>query len=322
MTALTTARRLAGTGGLAEGLRRRGVYVALVLLVLVNLVLTDHFAGSVAVTTILAQAAPVVLISLGMALAIGTRGVDLSVGSVMAFGSAVVALYLGYGAVPAVVAALVLTGVLGLVNGALVAFLEINPLIASLGLLVGVRGLAEVLTGGFTTPLPQPLFTFLGHGTVGPVPVAAVVAGAVAVVIGVVVARTTFGRHIVFIGGNRAASAICGVPIRRTLLAVYALSGVLAGLAGVLASTRIEVTDPANIGLNYELDAVAAVVVGGTPLSGGRVTVAGTVAGALLLQVLDATFVMNDIRYTYAQILKAAIIVLAVFLQRRRESPA
>jgi ribose/xylose/arabinose/galactoside ABC-type transport system permease subunit len=169
--------------------------------------------------------------------------------------------------------------------------------------------------------ISDPGFLALWRATVFGVPMPVVVAAVVAVLVGLLVRRTTFGRYVLAVGGNRTASYLSGQPVRIVLVAVYAISGLLAGLAGTLATARLAAGDPATIGLLIELDAIAAVVIGGTPLSGGRMNVGGTVAGAILMLVISATFVMNNINPIYAQMLKAAIIVLAVYIQQgRRES--
>ncbi|MEX3630566.1 MAG: hypothetical protein VB138_15140 [Burkholderia sp.] len=143
------------------------------------------------------------------------------------------------------------------------------------------------------------------------------IALALAVPVMLVVQRTTFGRYAVLIGASRAAAYLDGIPVRRTLFLVYAASGALAGLAGVFASARLGASDPNYVGVNFELDAIATSVIGGTPLSGGRISIVGTVFGVLLLQVLDASFIMNNVSFTYAQILKAVFIVVALYLQRQ-----
>ena len=135
---------------------------------------------------------------------------------------------------------------------------------------------------------------------------------------GLLVSRTTFGRRLVAIGDNRAASALAGLPVRRVLVGVYAISGVLAAFAGVLAAARLGEGDPANTGLLFELSAITAVVVSGTPLSGGQVRVLGTVAGALLMQLLRATLIKNDLPDSVAQMVQAAIIIVAVYVARER----
>ena len=307
-------------GTVVSWLRDRGVYVALLLLVLFNLVFTTNFATSGTVLGLLSQATPVLLVSLGLALVIGTGGIDLSVGAVMAIAAAVVPLYLGYGWPVAVLVALLFCALAGLLNGFLVAYVGMQPIVATLALFVGGRGFAQVLVNGQLQTIGDGGFLALWRAAPLGIPLPVIIAAVVAVVVGIVVKRTTFGRYLLAVGGNRTASYLSGQPVRGVLLAVYAISGVLAGLAGTLATARLGAGDPSQIGLLIELDAIAAVVIGGTPLSGGKVNVAGTVAGALLMLVISATFVMNNLPPTYAQIFKAVIIVAAVYvLQGRRK---
>ncbi len=298
-------------------LRENSVYFALALLVLFNLVFTPGFKNPFAARSLLFEAAPIVLIALGQNLAIATRGIDLSVGSVMALASASLAVFLPYGTGTAMCAALVIGTVSGLCNGMLVALLAIDPLISSLALLVAARGLAQALLGGSRVNLPPAdAFDLLGAGAFGPLPIVMLIALALAGVIAFVVRRTTFGRYAILVGASRSAAFLAGIPVRRTLFFVYAASGTLAGLAGLFASARLGAADPNYVGVNFELDAIAASVIGGTPLSGGRISIVGTVFGVLLLQVLDASFIMNNVSFTYAQILKAVFIVIALYLQR------
>jgi galactofuranose transport system permease protein len=284
-------------------LRDQGVYVALVLLVLFNLVFTTNFATSGTILGLLSQATPVLLVSLGLALVIGTGGIDLSVGAIMAIASAVVPLYLGYSWPVAVLVALLFCGLAGLLNGFLVAYVGMQPIVATLALFVGGRGFAQVLVDGQLQTISNGSFLSLWRAAPLGIPLPVIIAAVMAVLVGLVVKRTTFGRYVLAVGGNRTASY---------------LSGLFAGIAGTLATARLAAGDPSQIGLLIELDAIAAVVIGGTPLTGGRVSIAGTVAGALLMLVISATFVMNNLPPTYAQILKAAIIVLAVYIQQGR----
>jgi ribose transport system permease protein len=302
-------------------LRNNGVYVALALLVLFNLFFTTNFATAGTILGLLSQATFVLLVALGLTLVIGTGGIDLSVGAIMAIASAVIPLYLGYTWPVAVLVALIFCVLAGMLNGFLVAYVGMQPIVATLALFVGGRGFAQVLVNGQLQTIGDPGFLALWRATVFGVPMPVVVAAVVAVLVGLLVRRTTFGRYVLAVGGNRTASYLSGHPVRAVLVAVYAISGLLAGLAGTLATARLAAGDPATIGLLIELDAIAAVVIGGTPLSGGRMNVGGTVAGAILMLVISATFVMNNINPIYAQILKAAIIVLAVYIQQgRRES--
>jgi galactofuranose transport system permease protein len=321
MARTATAGTESGGSTILVRLRKNGVYVALALLVLFNLFFTTNFATAGTILSLLSQATFVLLVALGLTLVIGTGGIDLSVGAIMAIASAVVPLYLGYTWPVAVLVALIFCVLAGMLNGFLVAYVGMQPIVATLALFVGGRGFAQVLVNGQLQTISDPGFLALWRATVFGIPMPVVVAAVVAILVGVLVRRTTFGRYVLAVGGNRTASYLSGHPVRVVLVAVYAISGLLAGLAGTLATARLAAGDPATIGLLIELDAIAAVVIGGTPLSGGRMNVGGTVAGAILMLVISATFVMNNINPIYAQILKAAIIVLAVYIQQgRREA--
>lgn len=301
-----------------EWLCEHSVYVAFAALVIFNLAVTPGFSNPLAARSLLFEAAPVILIALGQNLAIATRGIDLSVGSVMALSSATIAVFLDYGTGVAIVAAISIGLIAGIFNGALVSMLRIDPLISGLALLVAARGLAQAMLGGSRVNLPpSDAFDLLGTGAVGPMPIVILIGIALALLIALIVRRTTFGRYTILIGASRDAAYLAGVPVRRTLFLVYAASGILAGFAGLIASARLGASDPNYVGVNFELDAIAASVIGGTPLSGGRISIVGTVFGVLLLQVLDASFIMNNISFTYAEILKAVFIVVALYLQRQ-----
>jgi ribose/xylose/arabinose/galactoside ABC-type transport system permease subunit len=299
-------------------LRDNGVYVAIVVLVVYNLAFTENFATLANLNTQLVQVAPVLIVALGMALVIGTEGVDLSVGSVMAIAAAILPLYLGYGLFPAIALALVAGALCGMANGTLVAVVGIQPIVATLALLVGGRGLALVFADGQLKDIRNPEMLELGAGKALGIPYIVLIAALLSVLVWLLVRYTTFGRQLVAIGGNRSASGLAGLPVRRVLMLTYVLSGVLAAIAGVLATARLTASDPSAIGNLFELSAITAVVVGGTPLSGGRVRILGTVAGAVLMQLIAATLIKHDLPDSTAQIVQAAIIVVAVYLQRSR----
>ncbi|GAB3934418.1 ABC transporter permease [Micromonospora vulcania] len=297
-----------------------GVYAAVLVLLLFNAAFTDNFLQVANLRTQLVQVAPVLIVALGMALVIGSEGIDLSVGSVMALAAAVLPLYLGFGVWPAVGMALLVGAVAGVVNGTLVAVVGLQPIVATLALLVAGRGIALVVADGQLKQIRNPDLLALGSGEVLGVPVVALVAVVLAVVVGAVVNRTTYGRQLVAVGGNRAAAHLAGLPVRRILVVTYVLCGLLAGLAGVLATARLTASDPSAIGNLIELSAITAVVVGGTPLAGGRIRIPGTVAGALLMQLLRATMIKHDLPDSTAQIAQAVIILLAVYLARQRRT--
>jgi ribose transport system permease protein len=304
----------------ARWLQEYGVYVAVVALVLFNIAFTANFLTVGNFRTQLIQAAPVLVVALGMALVIGTEGVDLSVGAVMALSAALVPLYLGYGTLPAVAIALAAGLAAGAFNGVLVARVGIQPIVATLALLVGGRGLALVLADGQLIQLHDETFLALGNGEVLGIPVSVLIAAVLAVLVAALVGKTAFGRRLVAIGGNRRASVLAGLPVNRVLIGVYAICGLLAALAGVLSTARLGAGDPADAGLLMELSAITAVVVGGTPLTGGRVRILGTVMGVLLMQLVRATLIKHNLPDSTAQMVQAAIIVGAVYVARERSS--
>ena len=294
-----------------------GALVALILLVLVNVIFTPNFAATNNLWNILLQVSTTVLVAVGMTLVIATGGIDLSVGSVMAIASALVATMLGSGVAVAVGLALLVAVGVGALNGSIITGFRIQPIIVTLALLITGRGVAQVMSqGGQLIPFTNPTFEYLGKGYLGPVPVQVVVMLLVVGAAIFVMRATSFGRYVGAVGGNEAAARLSGVKVHRTKIAVYAISGLLAGLAGLIETARLGASDAAKIGLNIELDAIAAVVVGGTPLTGGRATITGTLIGALIMQVITTSFNMNLIPFSWSLVLKAAIILLAVYIQR------
>lgn len=299
-------------------LQRNGVYAAIVALVLFNLAFTSNFATTANLRTQLIQAAPIIIVALGMALVIGTEGIDLSVGSVMALSAALIPLYYGYGTAGSIIAALLAGLIVGLINGGLVAYIGLQPIVATLALLVAGRGLAIVFADGRLKNVESDFITNLGGGTLAGIPQIVIVAAVCVAVIAFLVRRTTFGRQLVAIGGNRAAGEIAGLPVKRVLVTVYVISGLLAAITGIVASGRSGASDPSSVGQLIELSAITAVVVGGTPLTGGEVRIAGTVAGALLMQLLFATLTKQNVSSSNTQMIQAGIIILAVLAARGR----
>ncbi|MFJ9537533.1 ABC transporter permease [Streptomyces sp. NPDC101225] len=317
MAELTLTRGSLDRDRLLRLLQDYGVYAGVLVLLLFNFALTPHFVSAANFRTQAVQVAPVLIVALGMALAIGTEGVDLSVGSVMALSTSLLSLYLGYGAWIAALVAVIGGIAVGVAGGALIAFVGVQPIVATLALMVAGRGLALVL-------LPQlkdvrdPGLASLGSGDVLGVPYLVLIAAALALLVAFVVRRTTFGRQVLAIGDSRPAARLAGLPVRRVLVLVYVCSGALAAIAGVLATARLSASDPTSLGTLMELSAITAVVVGGTPLSGGRVRIGGTVAGAVLIQLLTTTLIKHDLPPSWTQIAQAVVIVLAVYAARER----
>ncbi|MDI5963320.1 ABC transporter permease [Streptomyces sp. SL13] len=320
MSATTVSGRLPQKARVLKDIQNYGVYLALVVLIVVAVALNTSFLSASNLRVQLFQLSPTLLVALGMALVIGTEGIDLSVGATIALSAAVLPLYLGYGLGAALALALLIGAVAGAIGGSMVAFARVQPIVATLSLMIGLRGVAELINGDAAKPVTAQSLLSLGGNSAAGVPWMAWVAIVAAAVVAVVMRRTTFGRQLVAIGDNRQAARLAGLPVRRVLVTVYVISGILAALAGVLVVGHGAEADPANQGLNMELDAITAVVVGGTPLSGGRVRVLGTVAGALFMQLISAVLTQHDVHTSYTQIIEAAIICGAVYVSRERGS--
>jgi ribose/xylose/arabinose/galactoside ABC-type transport system permease subunit len=296
-----------------------GPLLALLLLIAVNVLFTKNFATPGNLWNVLLQVSPTMLVAMGMTLVIATGGIDLSVGSVMAIASAVAATNLHRGPETASLLSLCLAAAIGAFNGALISRLRIQPIIITLAALIAGRGMAQVISeGGQLISFDNPSFERLGRGHLGPAPVQVVVMLVFVLATGVVMRSTVLGRYILAVGGNEAAARLAGVNSGLIKTAVYAISGFLAGLAGLIETARLGASDASKVGLNMELDAIAAVVVGGTTLTGGVASVMGTFAGALMMQIITTAFNMLLISFAWSLVLKAAIILFVVYGQRSR----
>jgi ribose/xylose/arabinose/galactoside ABC-type transport system permease subunit len=295
-----------------------GAAAGLALLLLLNIVLTPGFADIDNFRNILVQVAPTMLVAVGMTFVIATGGIDLSVGSLMAIASATAAMSLDYGVYPAILAALAVVTLIGAFSGWLISAFKIQPIIVTLAVLIAGRGVAQVISnGGQLIPFSNESFEFYGKGSlfgILPMPILLMV---LIVALAIFVLRATiFGRHVIAVGGNENAARLSGISVNRTKIMVFALSGLLAGIAGLIYTARLGASDASKVGETIELDAIAATVVGGTALNGGRATVIGTVIGALIMQIITTSFNMNGIKFSYALVIKAAIILFVVYLQR------
>jgi ribose/xylose/arabinose/galactoside ABC-type transport system permease subunit len=314
----------------ADWVRDKGVYIALAVLVLYNVFFTAHFNEFSNAQLLMKQVAAVLIVSLGMLLVIGTGGIDLSVGATMAIAGSVLGLAvspasavsggMGLNLTVAVILAILSGLVVGLFNGVIVGVVGVQPIVATLSLLVGGRGLALVLTSGGLVQLFVPGLDKLASGKVAGFPYVILIGLALVAIVAVLVRRTTFGYRLVAIGGNRKASVLAGLPVRRTVITVYALSGVLAAIAGIIATARLHSADPSYLGIGFELNAITAVVVGGSALSGGKVKVLGTLTGALLMQLLSSTLNSHNVPASATSMAQAAVIVAAVYIQRSSRS--
>lgn len=275
-----------------------------------------HLYGTL--VDVLNQGSKVMLLALGMTLVIGTGGVDLSVGSVMAITGALAALLVTTTALPfaAVLVLCVLAGAaLGAWNGLLVTRLRIQPIIATLILMVVGRGIAMLITDGQIVTFEHPAFVFFGNGHFLGLPFTVTIVALVFAATALLTRRTAIGLFIEAAGDNETASRFCGAPVRLVKVLVYAFSGVCAALAGLIATSNIKAADSSRVGELMELDAIFAVLVGGTALTGGRFTLVGSIVGALLIQTLTTTMYNLGMPPAIAPVPKAVVILLACLLQ-------
>lgn len=270
------------------------------------------------IVDIVNRAAPIALLAIGMSLVIATGGIDLSVGAVMAIAGAVAANLVVAGELPT--ALIVLAGLgaglaAGLINGSLVAGLGLQPIVATLILMVAGRGVAQLLNSGQIVTFQDPAFAAIGVGTtlLLPNPVWWVLLSALVVIM--LVRRTALGLFIEAAGANPVASHHVGIPVKGLKLAVYGVTGLLAGLAGMIATADIQGADANNVGLWIELDAILAVVIGGASLMGGRFSISLAVVGALIIQSLNTAIVLSGIPPKFNLVIKAAVILVVLLLQ-------
>ncbi len=266
---------------------------------------------------VLNRGAPVAILAIGMAGVIATKGVDLSVGAVMAVAGATAATLVvaGYPAPIAVVAALSIGLVCGLWNGFLVAVLDIQPIVATLVLMVAGRGIAQLITEGFIVTFNDPLLVFIGTGSFLGLPMAAVIALVLAILVTLLYRRTAVGLFVEAVGINRAAASLSGIRSRMLLMMVYGLSGLCAAVAGIIIAGDIRGADANNAGLWLELDAILAVVIGGTSLLGGRFSVPLAVIGAFIIQAMNTGILVSGFRPEFNLIVKAGMIFLILLIQ-------
>lgn len=307
--------------------------VAIVLLLAVNLAkdpgylaITVGSSGNLVgnVIDILRAAAPIMMIAVGMCLVVATGGIDLSVGSVMVVAGAVSMEFLSAApdtvgsAFAALGLVIVVSAALGAVNGVLVSVVGLQPFISTLVIMLAGRGLAKVITGGQNTTASNGAFRWIANGYVLGLPVVFLLALLMAIAVGLLVRRSALGLMLEAIGMDAKAARLAGVNRRALLLTVYVVGGVLAGIAGVFATASVMTVDVSRTGYQLELDAILAVVIGGTSLAGGKFNVTGAVVGAILIATLDKTVVFLGISSSATPAFKAIVIVALCLLQSER----
>ena len=300
-------------------LHRLGIVAVLFVIAGLLSVLTDSFATASNLTNVARQVSINGILAVGVTFVLLTGGVDLSLGSVVALSGVACALFAHPGEYPLFVpicVGLLTGGLCGLLNGVLVTRGGIAPFIVTLGMMTVARGLALIFSGGKPVADMSPDLTGLA-GDLGPVPIPLICFAAVAVLSWLFLGRFRLGRHLYAVGGNEQAARAAGVSVPKVKLFAYGLCGLLTGLTGVVLAARITTGQP-NAGQAYELDAIAAVVIGGTSLSGGVGSVLGTVLGVLLIGVINNGLDLLSVSSYYQAVIKGIIIVGAVWLDRRQ----
>jgi ribose transport system permease protein len=308
--------------------RNLGLVIALVLLCVVGLTTAgDRFGSFDNAMTILRLASVIGVIAIGMTFVICGGGIDLSVGAIVALASvwattvATQAMAEDFHWIVMVFTAVIVGAACGLVNGVLVAYGRIAPFIVTLAMLAAARGLAELIAKRRTQIIEDRDFIDFFNGRVLGVPVLVIVFAIVSVIGWLLLNRTTFGRRTLAVGGNPEAARLAGIKVQRQTMYLYVLLGVACGIAAVMIMARTTTGSSTHGGL-YELDSIAAVVIGGTLLSGGRGTIVGTVFGVLIFTTLTNVFTLNDLDTSTQAVAKGAIIIAAVLLQQRVASRA
>ncbi|WP_328993093.1 ABC transporter permease [Kribbella sp. NBC_01245] len=305
------------------GARSLGLVIALILLCIVGVITAgDRFASTANILTILRLAAVIGVVSIGMTFVITGGGIDLSVGAMVALASvwattlATQTMAKDFHWILMVSTALLVGAACGLVNGLLIAYGRVVPFIATLAMLAGARGLAEIIADRKTQIVSVNGFVdFFGGSFLG-LPTLVWMFALVAAAGWVLLNRTTFGRRTFAVGGNAEAARLAGIKVQRHTVALYVLAGLCCGIAAVMLMARTT-TGSSTHGTLYELDAIAAVVIGGTLLSGGRGTIFGTVLGVLIFTTLSNVFTLNNLSISAQSVAKGLIIVIAVLLQQR-----
>jgi putative xylitol transport system permease protein len=319
-------------GAAAEYGRKYGILIALLLVCAVLSFLSEFFLTQRNILNVLRQASINGILAIGMTFVILARGIDLSVGSVVALAGVVsaslatTAATAGVAGAPYPVLLALLAGLAvgiaaGWICGVLVAFFNVPAFVATLGMLSAARGLTLLYAGGRPIPSLTPEYRFIGTGDILGIPMPIILFGLVFIIAYIVLSSTRFGRHVYAVGGNPHAARVSGINVKRVRLAVYIISGALAGLAGMILAARTG-SALTQAGIAYELDAIAAVVIGGTSLSGGVGRVTGTLIGALLISVVNNGLDLMGVESYYQQVIKGVLIVGAVMLDQARHKHA
>lgn len=300
-------------------LQRMGPLLGLILLVVILSIISSDFLSVSNIFNVLRQVSINALIAFGMTFVILTGGIDLSVGSIVALSSALAAGMMVAGSNPsiAILAGLLSGAAMGTVNGVIISRGKVAPFIATLATMTIFRGMTLVYTQGKPIAGLPDSFGMFGRGYLFDIPMPVIWMLISFVVLYIVLKFTTFGRHVFALGGNEEATRLSGINTPRVKTFVYTISGLFAAISGIILTSRLNSAQP-TAGMSYELDAIAAVVIGGTSLSGGKGWIVGTLIGAMIIGILDNGLNLMNVSSFYQQAVKGAVILLAVLLDRSK----
>ncbi|WP_342046433.1 ABC transporter permease [Bacillus sp. OTU530] len=319
---LANSRAVIKKGSTGKLLARYGIYIAFAILFITLSITSESFLTTTNIINILRQVSIIGIVSIGMSFVIMTGGIDLSIGSIMAL-SAVVATSFAkvdssYSLFIPVIVGIMVGLACGLTNGILVAKWRVSPFIATLGMMTAARGLAMVYTEGRPVIGLSESYNNIGSGSFLHLPIPIIIFVAIVLIGTFLLNFTVFGRYVFATGGNEQAAKLSGIRVTSIQIGVYAIAGILAGVGGMILSSRIMSGSPV-LGQGYELDAIAAVVIGGTSLLGGVGSIMGTVVGVLIIGVMNNGLDLLNVSSYYQQILKGAIIVIAILLDKKNQ---
>ena len=307
---------------------KNGGVFALLVILLFNILITPNFLHPQTLFVNISQVATIAIVAVGMTLVIATGGIDLSVGAIMALSGALAPLIFTsdfaaanpqLGLALSIVVPIFVALLCGVFNGALVSLLNVQPIVATLIFFISGRGIALVLTNGNLQTFNHDAFSYLGTGKILGLPFQGWLVLVIAIAVWWLVSYTIFGRQLLAVGGNERAAKLSGVPVNRVKIGAYVICAGLSGLAGLIVVAINSASDAARIGNLMELDAIAAAVVGGTLLQGGKAPIFGAILGAVIIQLVKYTLLANGVADEVALIAKAGIIILAVYVQQARK---
>ncbi|MBO4377221.1 MAG: ABC transporter permease [Lachnospiraceae bacterium] len=310
-----------------DHLKKFGAVYAFLLLIIINTISNKNFLTVNTMWNLLIQAFPIIITSLGMLFVISSGGIDVSVGSVMALAGVVNAVIMNgiYPTFPKSVFLGITMGIIvcllfGLFNGFMISVFKMQPIIVTLTTYIIARGLTQLLANGKILSFSNTPFSEVGIMRLpGNVPIQFAVEIGFVLITAFIIKKMVFGYQVQAIGENPQAAKLCGIKTTKVQIMVYMISAFIAAIAGLLVSSRTSAADPTNLGQLAEMDAIAAVAIGGTSMSGGKSRILTTIISAMIIQLITITINMNNIHYAYARVMKGLIIIIAVYIQQEKK---